>query len=171
MEMEDRWDITNNCITCTTCKIDKELKNFYKNNARLNGYDRECKDCASIRRRKKNKTARVNNKATTVKIFKENKLLHKKWNTYYYKAKEKKQVFSLTPEEFHNLITMPCYYCNYKSEPFGGIDRVNSNLGYIISNCVPCCKICNTMKLNYELQFFYEHIEKILNYKNNKNST
>ena len=45
-----------------------------------------------------------------------------------------------------------------------GIDRVDSSKGYTLDNCVPCCSICNTMKLNYTLQEFSDHITKVYNH-------
>lgn len=96
--------------------------------------------------------------------------------------------FNLTDEEFDSLIFSKCYYCgseptssnyvnnriNRTKEEFKvtGIDRINSDLGYTIDNCVPCCKICNKMKLNYSDDFFKAHITKIYNhYIVNKGST
>ena len=31
---------------------------------------------------------------------------------------------------------------------FNGVDRVNSNKGYILENCVSCCSWCNFSKSN-----------------------
>lgn len=55
---------------------------------------------------------------------------------------------------FTDLIQKKCTYCG--SEPTtltkvsklkrNGIDRVDNNIGYILSNCVTCCKICNRAK-------------------------
>lgn len=101
--------------------------------------------------------------------------------------------FSLTREQFRNLIILKCHYCgqvptlynkfhnaqgtrinSYHSVSDGwaakqdifanGIDRVNNTLGYSISNCVPCCSTCNSMKLDMTVEEFVGHISKILNY-------
>lgn len=108
---------------------------------------------------------------------------------YNYKkgAESRGHTFELTNEEFKFFISGNCYYC--KSEPsnlyqikdnktgliragvpiyYNGIDRVDNSLGYTIDNCVTCCDTCNKMKTNYDLDFFYKHIEKIYNnFKNN----
>ena len=87
--------------------------------------------------------------------------------------------FNLTDEEFKNLIFLKCHYCdsgpsNVKKTKkvkvaYNGIDRIDSNLGYSLSNCVPCCSICNIMKRHHDSSFFVEHITKILN-KNKLNT-
>jgi len=83
-------------------------------------------------------------------------------------------------EEFRKITQKDCYYCGEK--PFGeakhpayngnyiynGIDRVNSTKGYINSNIVPCCKICNRAKSNMSYEDFLNWIKKISNNLNIK---
>jgi hypothetical protein len=59
--------------------------------------------------------------------------------------------WSLTFEYYLNIIQNPCYYCNDyfdKRSRACGLDRKNSELGYIESNVVSCCTFCNTFKSN-----------------------
>jgi len=42
-----------------------------------------------------------------------------------------------------------------------GIDRINSNIGYIEGNVVPCCKHCNRAKNTMSDSEFREWIKKI----------
>ena len=103
------------------------------------------------------------------------------YDQYIRHAYERGLEFNLTDEEFDDLIFSNCHYCN--SEPSSatylnsdrlnktnqefknnGIDRIDSSKGYTIDNCVPCCPICNRMKLNYSLDLFKSHISKIYNY-------
>ena len=60
----------------------------------------------------------------------------------------------ITEEEFYTLSSMSCNYCG--AEGPNGIDRVDSNIGYIRSNCVPCCKHCNYVKGNLSMDLFRE---------------
>jgi hypothetical protein len=93
------------------------------------------------------------------------------------KSHRKKLSFTLTKEQFRALITAPCYYCGevgystYKSKPTAngnfpsnGIDRIDSNLGYDIENCVPACGLCNKMKLDLSYDDFITHLKRIVNY-------
>jgi hypothetical protein len=95
----------------------------------------------------------------------------------YRKAAQKRQLsFSLTKEEFRELISQSCAYCgdapknrrysryshHDDSIDYNGIDRVDNNLGYDKSNCVPCCEICNKSKQTLTLDEFKNHIIKVV---------
>jgi hypothetical protein len=64
--------------------------------------------------------------------------------------------FNLLYEDFKRLAVKPCHYCgqiraqtpnkHHKNVLFSGLDRVDSNLGYLLQNVVPCCRVCNTAK-------------------------
>lgn len=64
--------------------------------------------------------------------------------------KIRKLSWTLTLEEYTKLISEPCYYCNNElGDPVKrscGLDRLDSNTGYEITNVVSCCMICNTIK-------------------------
>lgn len=55
-----------------------------------------------------------------------------------------------------------CYLCH--SSDAGGIDRVNSNIGYTLENSRSCCTLCNYMKKDYDLDDFLVHIQYIVRY-------
>lgn len=102
-------------------------------------------------------------------------------NLYYFdthrSANDRKIHFGLTKEIFYNLIQQPCYYCNDPGSKtrrrkdvgipiaVNGIDRINSDLGYIESNCRPCCTSCNFMKNTLNEGAFYTHLVKIVKHK------
>ena len=91
------------------------------------------------------------------------------------KTHKKNLEFNLSKDEFRDLILQPCHYCNaissmsFKSRTSNGdfvsngIDRIDSNMGYIKDNCLPCCTICNKMKNNLSYKEFIDHIERIQN--------
>lgn len=49
--------------------------------------------------------------------------------------------------------------------PINGIDRIDSSVGYVISNCVPCCWACNTMKMDHSVNDFFSKIKQIHEYR------
>jgi hypothetical protein len=57
-------------------------------------------------------------------------------------------------DQWVSLVQSKCHYCSGELPETGcALDRMNSKLGYSISNVVPCCTSCNTMKsktLTYE---------------------
>lgn len=95
------------------------------------------------------------------------------YNRYARQAFRRQKPFELTRNEFLHIIKLKCHYCgiepnkeypniNYKVL---GIDRIDNNLGYIISNCVPCCKECNFAKVKLSSEQFLNLIVRI--YKHN----
>ena len=45
------------------------------------------------------------------------------------------------------MMTSPCFYCEFLSiKTKNGIDRMDNFRGYMVDNCVPCCKACNFSK-------------------------
>lgn len=122
---------------CFRCHQWLPLDNFWKNRTQKDGYSGECKECQN--------TAKEN-----------------RYNFYKKGAKKRNIDFNLTKDEFYNLTSKKCYYCNEIKE-YNGIDRIDSSRGYTLKNCVPCCEYCNKMKLDYTIDFWVNHMKKILN--------
>ena len=53
---------------------------------------------------------------------------------------------------------------------YNGIDRKDNNIGYIVSNCLPCCSWCNKAKLTNKYEDFLNYIERVARFCNVKNS-
>ena len=68
--------------------------------------------------------------------------------------------FSLTSKDFRDRIDSPCYYC---AEDYQGIglDRIENDIGYHLTNIVPCCPTCNRMKNTTGLVDFIDKCKKI----------
>lgn len=89
---------------------------------------------------------------------------------YVANAAKKNRAMTLSKQQFMEITSLPCYLCGKlpSTEHKNGVDRVDSNLGYIDENCKSCCASCNFMKSNTPLLDFLNHCERIYN---NKNST
>lgn|SRR3990167_3061709 len=74
-------------------------------------------------------------------------------------AKRRGFTFNFTVKEFESLVSRPCYYCGGNSY---GIDRLDSNVGYLKENCVSCCKMCNRMKNIFSTTNFVDQCKKIV---------
>lgn len=95
------------------------------------------------------------------------KSIHKR---YAKSAKSRDLVFELTLQQVTDLIEQDCTYCGTppiitSKDPeqqyaWNGIDRVNSELGYIIGNCVPCCFTCNFSKSTKTVVEFTAWVER-----------
>lgn len=89
------------------------------------------------------------------------------YRSYQRSAQSRHIPFELPFSVFCDLILMECIYCG--TEPhstrilfqkeyyyYQGIDRVDSDKGYTIDNCVPCCSGCNMRKGSLTVAQFLE---------------
>jgi 5-methylcytosine-specific restriction endonuclease McrA len=105
---------------------------------------------------------------------------------YKKSAKNRKKDFTLTEEQFKFLTKQNCYYCNEipknkhmitskdklwqeaNAYLYNGIDRIDSNQGYTIDNCVTACKQCNQAKMALSQKEFFEWLKKIYEFSKKK---
>ena len=107
------------------------------------------------------------------------------YKSYKLGAKNRGLPFSITYDTFLELTEKPCHLCGRKpyerkygftrkrysigvhadvSSVFNGLDRLDSELGYIDGNVAACCAMCNRMKSDFCLDTFLEKVVEI--YKN-----
>lgn len=78
-------------------------------------------------------------------------------------AKQMGREHTLTNEQMDDLFLSSCQYCG---EPgLGGIDRVDNAVGYIITNCVPCCTPCNWIKGQLQVEQFLTQAKSVATYQ------
>jgi hypothetical protein len=68
-------------------------------------------------------------------------------------VKRRDRNFSITLEEYRNIMTNVCHYCDNIVNTGLALDRKDNNKDYTIDNVVVCCNRCNTLKrdlLSYE---------------------
>jgi hypothetical protein len=99
-----------------------------------------------------------------------------------YRAKRDGHAFELTFEEWFSIVDTPCEYCGAPPEvrrlPGGsggsyvasGIDRIDSGVGYVYTNCASCCNWCNKMKLDRTVEEFDAQIERIYTHRKGRAS-
>ena len=112
------------------------------------------------------------NNPEKVQINNQNKInnINLQYGVYSRCAGDKNLDFEISQEEFNKIVKEPCHYCNIIQERgFNGIDRLDSNAGYVLDNCVSCCKTCNYMKCSLPVDVFLKRIEHILTYNNKIN--
>lgn len=107
---------------------------------------------------------------------------------YKRNAKKRQLEFSLTKDQFKLITSQNCYYCNkpplqknythyersaeaieHETYIYNGIDRIDSSIGYILDNCIPCCGLHNFMKSNYSQKEFLEAISSVYEFRINLN--
>ena len=98
---------------------------------------------------------------------------------YKHFSQRRKKTFTLTIEEFLRITGSPCHYCgvrhstaypNYNKKDgtpkyhgayqHNGIDRIDSAIGYVSDNCVPCCQQCNYAKNDSSVEEFKTWLQR-----------
>ncbi len=79
--------------------------------------------------------------------------------------------WELTEEETVTLMGKPCHYCGALpsnvsesrngSIQYSGIDRLDSSKGYIASNVVSCCYVCNNAKRTMSVDEFLAWVSRV----------
>ncbi len=100
---------------------------------------------------------------------------HSLFREFIAKTKHLKKQHNLTEVDFLRLIESPCFYCGLvkdqiynrrdKEKTFifyhVGIDRIDSSKDYLLDNCIPCCRTCNTMKMDVPPSEWLSRIKSI----------
>jgi hypothetical protein len=92
---------------------------------------------------------------------------------YKSSASSKNREFTLSEDQFRSLILGDCHYCGalpsalVKGHRFNGdlivngIDRLDSDRGYVLDNVVSCCSRCNLGKRDLTKRDFLSWIERV----------
>jgi hypothetical protein len=96
---------------------------------------------------------------------------------YKGQAKKGNREFSLSNDEFKELILADCFYCGKKPSQvkpgkkngiviYNGIDRIDNFKGYVKGNVVTCCRQCNIAKRDQTVKEFRAWIKAIYEHLN-----
>lgn len=99
------------------------------------------------------------NKNLLNKVDKKNQ---KRFLEYQERSVKKNNPFDLTFDEFKNMLSLNCSYCDSSSQMT--IDRIDSTKGYVYGNVQPCCFKCNHMKYVYTNDDFLAQIKRIYSF-------
>lgn len=173
---------------CELAGKEQSINNFSKNRHRKDGFHTECKKCKSLYEKeywiktkdfppKKNKqkmrslkwyNLRKNTTEYKERVHDYNQSLCGRFSMYKIgSAKKRNFLFNLTLDQFDNITKQKCYLCGEysKGKNFCGIDRIDSNIGYSIENCQPCCDMCNYGKSDWSQQEYEDHCLRVVQYK------
>ena len=138
-------------------------------------------ECSALLIRRSNSKSKITcSKCKEIKVnFDIWKPIKSIYNKYVSSAWVREFSFNLDLNSFAILILSNCTYCKAGLSnkfrhrkgvlEYNGIDRRNNGQGYQISNCVSCCRQCNTAKNVLKLNDFFAWIEDV--YKNAKKKT
>jgi len=108
--------------------------------------------------------------------------INRAFRAFLVNAKSRNLPVELSKNKWKELVCQPCHYCgkmasntwNPRNRCYGtpfvcnGIDRLDSNCGYIVTNCVACCKTCNKSKGIMSVEEFVSMAHKISNFHTQK---
>ncbi len=79
------------------------------------------------------------------------------------RATERKIEFNLSEDDYEILKDKCCYICGKENSDSStnGIDRINNDIGYTVSNCESCCCDCNILKQNLSYDDLLTQCKKI----------
>jgi hypothetical protein len=83
-----------------------------------------------------------------------------KLDSYRVSAKQRGIPFNLTREEFITFWQLPCDYCGDSIDTIG-LDRVDNDKGYELTNLVPCCYPCNIAKANQTRESYINRCRRV----------
>ena len=178
--------------TCSKCKNLLDISLFSKDTSRDDGYSYICKECKSetyqeyikdpeIKERALERTAvwREENPDKVRKNYQDIRIERIPQIIKYHnspagrhtiikaQAKHREIEYKLTKEFINHHWDANCNYCGDPLD-IPRFDRLDSDIGYIIENVVPCCKICNYGKLEMSPEEYIEHCRKVVEFANAK---
>lgn len=93
--------------------------------------------------------------------YSKNRTLSKAKAQFKYAYKLRNLTNELSDLDLEFIMFSRCFYCNKKYDTPIGVDRLDNSIGYTLENSVPCCLVCNRMKLNFTTKQFISHIQLI----------
>jgi len=92
--------------------------------------------------------------------------------------------FTITLQWFASMCHKPCHYCGridinsisvksrsakggyiVKNFRYNGIDRIDSSIGNVQENCVPCCVVCNRGKNSMGHDEWVEYLDTLIEFR------
>lgn len=143
---------------CNNCLETKNILEFSKSKQSKSGYNYVCRSCS---KQKCKEWYQENRSSVLLKAKSRQQTLDSKYKLYKREAKRRKLDFEITFDEFEKYWQANCYYCDDRITTIG-LDRIDSDIGYLITNIVPCCGICNKMKFTYSKSELYTQCQKIV---------
>lgn len=99
-----------------------------------------------------------------------NREFNQSFSGYKQGAKRRGLSFELSPDDVKRMFNGECFYCGAipsmgkNGYTRNGIDRIDSEKGYTLDNCVSCCTECNFLKSDTPYQEFIDRINAIANH-------
>lgn len=170
------------CSTCNKCRIKgqrlDQRRTADPNSSRAvykKQYQKEKKPWESYRERERAKDEELFLKRNA-DVMKQYRSTHKEELDYWCRhhanyrfnsircgARHRDLSFDITLEQYVQLSAQVCWYCHEMDSvnPLIGVDRIDNHRGYVMDNLVPCCIVCNNMKIALDPRTFVERCKAV----------
>lgn len=163
--LEATLELVRRKKVCSVCKEEKFYGEFSLCKSKADGRQSTCKLCRSLQQ-KTEKAKRTKNNwyhKNREKIQASHQNIKEQWRQLRYAAKTREIPLEISFEEFQEIRSRPCAYCEGPLPLYGGgIDRIDPYKGYTKPNCNPCCHQCNYIFAKKSKEEIYKHLEKML---------
>lgn len=156
---------TKQCATCKALLGEECFSFWYTKQDGQRVRNKSCKPCLS-NRAKQSYNHDKHGVITRADAYRRNNPEKYQFSALKSRAKKNGLEVGLTFETFRSIkADGRCFYCGGGLPVYGwGIDRVDSEKGYTLQNCVACCHNCNIMKNKSAQQDFLNKIVTIYKY-------
>jgi hypothetical protein len=139
--------------SCSKCGVEKIITDFPWRNKSGGRKIRNAQCASCVREYRRSYTTSDKGRESARKSYKKHGVYWSKNRIYHVSkavAKKRKMVFTLSVDEYFNVRSLPCHYCqNVLRDDANkgiGLDRIDNSRGYEIDNVLPCCGFCNTIR-------------------------
>jgi hypothetical protein len=130
-------------FVCVVCGAYKSKEDFYVDRSKSRGFLAACKACCKERHKN---------------VYRRSP--PKRYSELKGNARKRGFAFDISFDDYVLLLWgAPCMYCGDQTN--GGVDRLNNEPFYSLSNAVPCCGVCNSMKSRMTSEQFFNRVEQI----------
>jgi hypothetical protein len=144
-------------IICSTCCKTYPKESFI---GKKNTLVKSCRPCREQNHKQDIKRDKIHRNEVVLKN------ISSSYKNYIKVSRVRNIHFELSESQYIEIVKNPCYYCGIiQDKGFNGIDRLYNSVGYVLNNCVSCCKACNYMKYTDDVVIYLQRIEHILTYQ------
>jgi hypothetical protein len=180
LEHKKQLKISGITRTFLLCECPECKNNFYARQDHIFRKTNPIKSCGCLRSKRTGRkayNAKPEGLAAAKNVF----------NSYKSKCERKDIKFEILFDEFMSATKQDCFYCG--SQPnqsyhdyfksgvrkgqkkvngkfiYNGIDRIEPSKGYVIGNIRPCCRFCNSAKLDKSEKDFFAWVDKLIEFR------